>query len=70
MKYILIVLILSSFIFSNCRSKKAEEKMIPVEADGGIGDGAEPLDSLLKYQTPPVISKENRDTLLIKTDSI
>ncbi|MGJ8666663.1 MAG: hypothetical protein ACSHW7_09875 [Patiriisocius sp.] len=44
--------------------------MIPVEADGGIGDGAEPLDSLLKYQTPPVISKENRDTLLIKTDSI
>lgn len=54
------------FIFAltiSCREQvKNEEKMIPVEADGGIGDGAPSLDSLLKKQ---------EDSLQIKSkDSI
>ncbi|GEQ86857.1 hypothetical protein ULMS_23650 [Patiriisocius marinistellae] len=70
MKLIHITFILSCVFLLNCREQKKEEKMIPVEADGGIGDGAPSLDSLLKHQTPPVISEKKRDSLTIKTDSI
>tara|TARA_A100000171_G_C2135993_1_gene150289 strand:- start:2557 stop:2745 length:189 start_codon:yes stop_codon:yes gene_type:complete len=43
-------LLLLMIAFTSCREQKKEEKMMPVEADGGIGDGAPPLDSLVKAQ--------------------
>ncbi len=46
-----IMIILAVGLLVQCRDKKEETpKMMPVEADGGIGDGAEPLDSILKRQ--------------------
>lgn len=70
MKILAIILITILLFSTSCREQKNAEKMIPVESDGGIGDGAENLDSLLKYQTPPIISEKTRDTLLIKRDSL
>ena len=54
---------------STCGESKKEEKMMPVEPNNGIGDGAPSLDTLLKYQTPPIVSP--KDTIPPKkTDSL
>ncbi len=56
-----LILILTLAI--SCREQvKKEEKMIPVEADGGIGDGAPPLDSLLQNQKDSLQTKP-KDTI-------
>jgi len=39
-------------------------EMIPVEPDGGIGDGAEPLDELLDQNTTPESRAFNSDTII------
>lgn len=41
-------ILLFAWLLIGCRDQKEQkQEMIPVEADGGIGDGAPSLDSLL-----------------------
>jgi len=62
MRFILII-ILAAGLLVQCRDKKEETpKMMPVEADGGIGDGAEPLDSILKRQEE-ALEQQVKDSL-------
>jgi hypothetical protein len=55
-KVLLIALCIAAF--TACRDTQKDQEMIPVEADGGIGDGAEHPDSIKKYQEPPIINKD------------
>ncbi|RDK84903.1 hypothetical protein C8D94_104287 [Marinirhabdus gelatinilytica] len=51
------------FLAMACREiNNTNEKMMPVEADGGIGDGAPSLDSLLKAQKDSV-NIQQKDSL-------
>ena len=50
MKKIAFLLLLFTLVLSCREQNTKEEKMIPVEADNGIGDGAPSLDSLLQNQ--------------------
>jgi hypothetical protein len=63
MKYLAVLFFISSLI-SSCRDQNnKEQKMIPVEADSGIGDGAPPLDSLLKAQKDSLQLQQPKDSL-------
>jgi hypothetical protein len=68
LKYYIGVFLITS-VMTNCRdTKKDEEVKMPVEADGGIGDGAPSLDSVLEHQKPAIfdstsINKKNIDSL-------
>ncbi len=59
-----ISLLLFIFLLAvSCRDQEAtDEKMMPVEADGGIGDGAPSLDSLLQNEEDTLQTK-TKDTL-------
>ncbi|MCH2489764.1 MAG: hypothetical protein MK211_06405 [Flavobacteriales bacterium] len=67
-KLYLLVLLSTCLLACTDKKKKEDEKMIPVEADNGIGDGAPSLDSLLEYRTPPVsdttLLNKPKDTIL------
>ena len=59
--YALLLLIVVTYA---CREQQnKQEEMMPVEADGGIGDGAPSLDSLLK-------TEKLQDTITHKNDSL
>lgn len=62
MKKIAFLLLIALGV-SACREQKKEEKMIPVEADGGIGDGAPSLDSLLKAEKDSLQLQQKKDSL-------
>ncbi|MDC7996313.1 hypothetical protein [Altibacter sp. HG106] len=47
MRKLLFLLVLVSMISCTDKKKQDKDEMMPVEADGGIGDGAPPLDSVL-----------------------
>ncbi|WP_339832744.1 hypothetical protein [uncultured Altibacter sp.] len=59
-----ILALLILIVVASCtdKKKKDDEVMIPVEADGGIGDGAPSLDSLLQEEA-------NKDSLVPPNDS-
>ncbi|MAN58223.1 MAG: hypothetical protein CMC08_00115 [Flavobacteriaceae bacterium] len=63
MKIVHILLVTTFLISSGCVDKKEQKKLerIPVEENNGIGDGAPPLDSVLK-------AEKNKDTLIPKED--
>ncbi|WP_432410225.1 hypothetical protein [Rasiella sp. SM2506] len=62
MKNILFLVIIFTLAISCREQVEKEEKMIPVEADGGIGDGAPSLDSLLQNEKDSLQTKP-KDTL-------
>ncbi len=66
MKKVLFIVVLILTV-TGCRNTKQSPEMMPVESNDGIGDGAPPLDSLLQYQTPPIM---NRDTINKPKDTI
>ena len=72
MKYVIIAIFSFLFLFSCTEKKKEQPKMIPVEANHGIGDGAPSLDSLLQKETHSFISEEKSDSITNshKQDSI
>jgi hypothetical protein len=53
-------------ITGSCRGKKTTLTKNPVEIKSESENEFGNQDSLLKYKTPPVISKKTKDTLLIK----
>jgi len=63
MKKLCALLLLTLFIFACREQQNKQEDMIPVEADGGIGDGAPSLDSLLE-------AEKAQDTISHKNDSL
>tara|TARA_R110002012_G_scaffold322045_1_gene554208 strand:+ start:157 stop:348 length:192 start_codon:yes stop_codon:yes gene_type:complete len=63
MKIIAILVLILSIAFGCRDQKNVEEKMIPVESDGGIGDGAPPLDSLIDQQEKNKQVEQLKDSL-------
>ncbi|MCW8982388.1 MULTISPECIES: hypothetical protein [Altibacter] len=59
---ILAIFVLIAIAACTDKKKKDAEVMIPVEADGGIGDGAPSLDSLLQEEA-------KKDSLLVPDSS-
>jgi len=56
-------LLLITLCITSCREQKKEKNRIPVEADGGIGDGAPSLDSLLKAEKDSLQLQQKKDSL-------
>ncbi len=64
MKKTLFTLLFIFTLATSCRGKKAQLKKPSVEIKDEFGN----QDSLLKYQTAPIITKETKDTLVNKID--